>query len=328
MAAPGVAAGDTETNDRFDQPGRSCRIAAAFLIGVCQSHSMTASGADVRYALRRLRANPGFTFLAILLIGLGIGVNSAMFSVIEAILLRPLPYLDPSGLCVIWKSVPAKNLDWDWTAYPAIRNWREQNHFFEDIAAVARPEASVVTLTGISEPQRIQSATVEGNLFTVLGAAPLLGRTFSQEEAQRGDNIAILSYGFWQRYFATSSDVLGRTVEIDHRSYTIIGVMKPGFQFPSKDTQMWLLISADPRWPKFQQFRFADAFTAIARLRRGASLPQARAEMDAIAARLGAQYPATDAGLGVRVVPLAEQVAGSNVRRVLWVLLGAVLSVL
>ena len=96
--------------------------------------------------------------------------------------------------------------------------------------------------------------------------------------------------------------------------------MKPSFQFPSKDTQMWLLISADPRWPKFQQFRFADAFTAIARLRRGASLTQARAEMDAIAARLAIQYPATDAGLGVRVVPLAEQVAGSKVRRELWVL--------
>jgi predicted permease len=306
--------------------GRSAEIACAFVI--CQSDAMTASGADVRYALRRLYANPGFTFLVILLIALGIGANSAMFSVIEAVLLRPLPYPDPSSLCMIWKSVPAKNLDWDWTGYPAIRDWREQNHVFEDVAAVARPEASVVTLTGASEPQRIQSAKVEGNLFTVLGAAPFLGRTFSQTEAQRGDNVAILSYGFWERHFGASSDVLGRTVEIDHTSCRIIGVLKPSFQFPSKDTQLWLLISADPRWPKFQQFRFADAFTAIARLRRGVSLTRARAEMDAIAARLAIQYPATDPGLRVRVLPLAEQVAGSKVRRALWVLLGAVFSVL
>ncbi|MFN7995060.1 MAG: ABC transporter permease [Bryobacteraceae bacterium] len=289
---------------------------------------MTASGADVRYAFRTLRANPGFTFLAILLIALGIGANTAMFSVIEAVLLRPLPYPDPASLCMIWKSVPTKNLDWDWTGFPAIRNWREQNHVFEDVAAVARPEASVVTLTGIPEPQRVQAAKVEGNLFTVLGSAPLRGRTYSQKEAQRGDNVVVLSYGFWQRHFGASRDVLGQTVEIDHTSCTIIGVMKPSFQFPSKDTQMWLLISADPRWPKFEQFRFADAFTAIARLRRGVSLPQAGAEMDAIAARLAIQYPATDAGLGVRVVPLAEQVAGPKVRRALWVLLGAVLSVL
>ena len=289
---------------------------------------MSAYGADFRYALRTLRVNPGFTFVAILLIALGVGANTAIFSVIEAVLLRPLPYRDPSRLCMIWKSVPAKNLDWDWTGYPAIQDWRGQNHVFEDVAAVARPEASVVTLTGGPEPQRIQSAKVEGNLFTVIGVAPLLGRTFSQREAQRGDNVAILSYGFWRRQFGASSDVLGRTVEIDHNSCTIIGVMKASFQFPSKDTQMWLLISADARWPKFQQFRFADAFTAVARLKRGASLTQARAEMDAVAKRLAIQYPATDAGLGVRVVPLAEQVAGPQVRRALWVLLGAVFSVL
>lgn len=136
-----------------------------------------ASGADLRYAFRTFRASPGFTFLAIILLALGIGANTAMFSVIEAVLLRPLPYREPSRLYMVWKSVPAKNLDWDWMGYPAIRDWREQNHVFEDVAAVARPEASIVTLTGGVEPQRIQSAKVEGNVFTVLGAAPLLGRS-------------------------------------------------------------------------------------------------------------------------------------------------------
>jgi putative ABC transport system permease protein len=155
-----------------------------------------------------------------------------------------------------------------------------------------------------------------------------LGRTFSQTEARRGDHVAILSYGFWQRHFGAASDVLGRTVEIDHNRCTIVGVMKPDFHFPTKDTDMWLLISADARWPKFQQFRFADAFTAIARLKREVPLARAAAEMDAVAKRLAIQYPATDAGLGVRVVPLAEHVAGLQVRRALWVLLGAVFSLL
>jgi hypothetical protein len=110
---------------------------------MCQSDGMSSCGADFRYALRTLRANPGFAFLAILLIALGIGANTAMFSVIEAVLLRPLPYREPSRLCMVWKSVPSKNLDWDWTGYPAIQDWRRQNHVFEDVVAVARPEASV-----------------------------------------------------------------------------------------------------------------------------------------------------------------------------------------
>ena len=285
-------------------------------------------GADLRYALRTLRSDSGFTLLAITLIALGIGANTAMFSVIEAVLLRPLPYHEPSRLCMVWKSVPAKNLDWDWMGYPGIRNWREQNHVFADIAAVARPEAAVVTLTGGPQPERIQSAKVEGNLFSVLGAAPVLGRTFSVTEAQRGENVAVLSYGFWQRHYGGSHDILGRTLNLDHQSCTIIGVMNPSFQFPNKDTQLWLLISADARWSKFQQFRYADAFTAIARLKPGVSLNQARAEMKAITERLAIQYPATDAGLGVRVVPLADQVAGPQVRRTLWVLAGAVFCVL
>ena len=295
---------------------------------MCDSGSVIQMGADLRYALRTLRSGSGFTLLAITLIALGIGANTAMFSVIEAVLLRPLPYREPSRLCMVWKSVPAKNLDWDWTGYPGIRNWREQNHVFADIAAVARPEAAVVTLTGGPQPERIQAAKVEGNLFSVLGTAPVLGRTFSLTEAQRGENVAILSYGFWQRHFGGSHDVLGRTLDLDHQSCTVIGVMSPSFQFPSKDTQLWLLISADARWPKFQRFRYADAFTAIARLKPGVSLTQASAEMKAITKSLAIQYPATDAGLGVRVVPLADQVAGPQVRRTLWVLAGAVFCVL
>ncbi|HEX4229073.1 MAG TPA: ABC transporter permease [Bryobacteraceae bacterium] len=284
--------------------------------------------ADIHYALRTLRANPSFTIPAIVLLALGIGANTAVFSVVEGVLLRPLPYRDPSRLCMIWKAVPAKNLDWDWTGYPAVWDWREQNHVFADIAAVARPEASVVTLMGGSQPERIQAAEVEGNLFSVLGAAPLLGRTFSKQESQLGDRVAILSYSFWQQHFGGSRDVLGRRLPLDRQSCTIIGVMSPSFEFPNKDTQLWLLISADPRWKKFQQYRFADAFTAIGRLKSGVSLACAKAGMNAIAKLLATEYPATDEGLGVRVIPLADWFAGPQVRRTLWVLLGAVFCVL
>lgn len=284
--------------------------------------------ADFRYAFRTLGASPAFTVPAVLLIALGIGADTAVFSVIEGVLLRPLPYRDPSRLCMIWKSVPSKSLDWDWTGYPAIRDWREQNHLFADIAAVARPEASVVTLMGGSQPERVQAAEVEGNMFSVLGAAPLFGRTFSKPESLRGDRVAILSYGFWQQHFGGSRDVLGRRLALDRQACTIIGVMRPHFDFPSKETRIWLLISADSRWKKFQQYRFADAFSAIGRLKRGASFPQAQTEMNAIAKRLAVEHPATDAGLGLRVIPLARWLAGPQVQRTLWIAFGAVFCVL
>jgi len=164
----------------------------------------------------------------------------------------------------------------------------------------------------------------------MLGVAPLVGRTFSGDESQRGDNPVVLSYGFWQRPFGSNEAVLGRTLRLDNQSATIIGVMPPSFQFPDKTAQLWMLLTADSRWPLFQlqRFRIADAFCALGRLKPGVSIEQARAEMSIISERLARQYPATDAGLGVRVVPLFEQIAGRQVRRALWILGGAVLCVL
>jgi putative ABC transport system permease protein len=169
---------------------------------------------------------------------------------------------------------------------------------------------------------------VSGNFFEMLGVRPLLGRTFTGDEARRGDNVVVLSYGFWQRRFGGDGSALGRALQLDNRSATVIGVMPPDFQFPDKNAQLWLLLSGDQRWATFQEIRLADAFSALARLKPGVSIEEARAEMNAIAGRLAKQYPATDANLGVRVAPLFDQIAGAQLRRALWILGGAVFCVL
>jgi putative ABC transport system permease protein len=283
---------------------------------------------DLRYGARMLVKSPGFTLVAALTLALGIGANTAIFSVIEAALLRPLPYQNSERLCMLWKSVPARNIEWDWSSYPMIRDWREQSKSFEDMAVILRPDGSEVILQSDAGPEIIQGSKVSGNFFEMLGVRPLLGRAFTDDEARRGDDVVVLSYGFWQRRFGGDGAALGRSIKIDNRSATVIGVMPPSFQFPDKSAQLWLLISADVRWAKFQEFRFTDPFSALARLKSGVSIEEARAEMNAVASRLAQQYPATDANLGVRVTPLFDQIAGSQLRRALWILGGAVLCVL
>jgi putative ABC transport system permease protein len=283
---------------------------------------------DLRYGARMLVKSPGFTFVVALTLALGIGANTAIFSVIEAVMLRPLPYQNPERLCVLWKSVPARNIEWDWTSYPTIQDWREQSRSFDDMAAVLLPSASEVTLQSDGGPERIQGSKVSGNFFEMLGVKPLLGRAFSDDEARRGDDVVVLSYGFWQRRFGGDGAIVGRRLHLDNRSATIIGVMPPNFQYPDKNAQLWLLLSTDHRWAGFQKIRLADAFSALARLKPGVSIEEARAEMNVIAGRLAQQYPATDANLGIRVVPLFDQIAGTQLRRALWILGGAVLCVL
>jgi putative ABC transport system permease protein len=283
---------------------------------------------DLRYGARMLVKSPGFTFVAALTLALGIGANTAIFSVIEAVMLRPLPYRNSERLCMLWKSVPARNIEWDWTSYPTIRGWREQSKSFEDMAAILLPAGSEVTLQSDAGPERVQGSKVSGNFFEMLGVKPLLGRAFSDDEARRGDDVVVLSYGFWQRRFGGDGAVLGRKLQLDNRSATVIGVMPPDFQFPDKNAQLWLLLSGDHRWAGFQKIRLADAFSALARLKPGVSIEEARAEMNIISERLAQQYPATDVNLGVRVTPLFDQIAGAQLRRALWILGGAVLCVL
>ncbi|HMY75514.1 MAG TPA: ABC transporter permease, partial [Blastocatellia bacterium] len=283
---------------------------------------------DLCFGARMLLKQPGFALTAVFVLALTLGANTAIFSVIEAVLLRPLPYREADRLCVLWKSVPARNIEWDWTSYPTILDWSEQSRAFEEMAVVLRPEASEVNWQTNDGPEKIQGAKVSGNFFDMLGVSPLLGRAFSPVEARQGADVAVLSHGFWKQRFGAAPDVIGRTLMLDDRDVTIIGVMPAMFQFPNEQAQLWLLVTADHRWAKFQEVRFADAFCALGRLRPGVSVNAARTEMDAIALRLAREHAATDANLSVRITPLAEQIAGTQLRRTLWMLGGAAMCVL
>src|SRR5271156_1061860 len=283
---------------------------------------------DLSYGARCLRRSPGFSIAAIFVLSLAIGANSAIFSVIEGVLLRPLPYSNPERLCVLWKSIPQKNIEWDWTSALTIRDWREEADVFEDVATVLRPEASKVSMRGNSGSEEIQASIVSGNFFDLLRVRPLLGHTFSPSEAHRGENVAVISYGMWKRRFGGTSAILGKSIQLNNQIVSIIGVMPPDFQYPNKQAELWLLLTSDPRWPLFQKFRIADAFSGLGRLKPGRSIEQARTEMKVVSSKVAKQYPATDTGLEVDVVPLFDQIAEWPVRRALWILGGAALCVL
>ncbi len=285
---------------------------------------------DLRHGARSLLRTPGFTIIAAAVLALAIGANTALFSVMEAVLLRPLPYRDSDRLAVLWKTVPLKHIEWDWASGPTLRDWQERNHTFEDLAIFLRPEASLVAWSTNSGPEKLQTSEIGGPFFELLGVPPLVGRTFSVEESRRGDRLAVLSYGLWRDRFGGDRGVLGKALSLNGSSFTIVGVMPPEFQFPDRKAALWLPLASDPRWELWQQqrFRIADAFGALARLKPGFSLADAAGDMNGISRTLAREHPETDAGLGIRVVPLTEQIVGGGLRRSLLLLEGAVLCVL
>lgn len=291
----------------------------------------------ILYASRALLKSPGFALTSLCTLALGIGITSAIFSVVYGVLLKPSPYAHPDNLCLLWKSVPKKNLDRDWTSYPTYQDWKRNSSSFADIAAFLRPDGSLVNLTGTDTVEQIQSAKVSENFFSVLGTPALLGRTFAASDIAGDPYLAVVSYQFWQQHFSAARDVIGRKVELDGNSFQVIGVMPADFAFPGKesqawsqpkDTQLWLPIQSDPRWAAFQKVRLADAFGAVGRLQKNAILGPAQAEMSAIAGQLAQQHPDTDRYLGVQVVSLAHYLVDARARLTLALFMGAVVAVL
>src|SRR5215467_3940482 len=283
---------------------------------------------DLRYALRMMVKNPGFTAMIVLTLMLGIGACTAVFSVVYAVMLRPLPYSSPDRLCVLWKSVPKKGLERDWTSYPAFKDWKDHNRVFEDLALFIRPEAARVIMNNGDRAERVQAAVVSANFFMVTGIAPVIGRTFLPRDTELGEDLAVLSYGYWQSRFGGSPDVLGKSLSFDKRTAQIIGVAPESCQFPYKEAQFWLLDTADPRWPQFLTIRLADAFYAVGRLKPHVSIIEAQADMDLVASDMAQLHPDYNADLGISVIPLELYVTGVNLRRALWLLLAAVTLVL
>jgi putative ABC transport system permease protein len=265
---------------------------------------------------------PGFTVVAILALALGIGANTAIFSVVNAVLLRPLPFADPDRLVIVWMDNRQLGLKEDIHSYPNFVDYRDQNKVFESLAAYRNAS---VNLTGTGEPERVIGAASTASLFEVMRVAPVIGRAFTAEEDQTGhDSVIILGYGLWQRRFGADKNIIGQSVALSGTTRTVIGVMPPDFRFPSKTAEFWVPLAPGPQ---VKDQRGAFWLNVIGRLKPGVSLEQARAEMATISSRLEQQYPDANSNFGTNLVPLREQTVGP-IRPALLVLLGAVAFVL
>ena len=275
---------------------------------------------DVRYALRQLRRNPAFSAIAIATLALGIGVNAAMFSAVDAVLIRPLPYADADRLVMIWDEMSHIGFPKHQSTPGEWHEWRRSNSVFTDIAAT-QPEQA--TLTGDGPPEQVPARKVTGNLWTVLGVRPLFGRVFTEDEDVRSARVAVVSYGLWQRRFGASPDVLGRTITINDAPYEVIGVMPREFYFmPGRDIDLWMPASFSARF--LGHFSWHDVH-CVARLAPGVTLRQARESMAALSLRVSAQH--VDRPRAAVVTPLREELAGDT-RTALIVLLAASAAVL
>ncbi len=285
---------------------------------------------DLRFATRMLRKSPGFTAVAMLTLALSIGATTALFSVVEAVLLRPLPYNEASRLAVLWTDNLRQNLHQERTSYPNFEDWRSQNTTFDDMAFAS---AFTVNLTAGEEPERLVAGRTSANLFALMGVRPILGRTFSGEEEKRGERVIVVSHGLWVRSFGSSQDVVGKSLEVDGIKMAIVGVMPATFQFPARNVELWEPLTVFPNWSGLRVKRNTPSGFVVGRLKRGISFSQAQADMNAIGGHLAQQYPELTVdldffGFGVSVMPFDVYVTGKEVRVALWLLFGAVVLVL
>jgi len=279
---------------------------------------------DLHYGLRMMLKNRGFTLIAVFTLALGIGANTAIFSVVNAVLLRPLPLDKPDELVLVWENSLAKGWKQFSVAPPNFADWREQNHVFEQLAAF---RSSSFNLTGDDQPTVLAGARVSSNLFNLLRVQTLAGRVFTAEDDQLGKNhVAVISEGLWQRRFGGRHDVLGKGLSLDGEIYMVVGVLPAKVTFPSRP-DVWIPIAFSSEELSNQR-RGAHGIGVIGRMKPGVTLERAQEEMSAIAVRLGTQYPASNKGWGITLVSMMDSVVGSGVRRALWVLLGAVVLVL
>lgn len=276
---------------------------------------------DLRHALRLMRRRPGFSAVVVLTLALGIGANTAIFSLINAVLLRPLPYRDPGRLAMLWTDDQAHDDHEGRVALVNFRDWKAQNHSFQDMTVFS---GQTFMLGSDGSPERLRSARVPANFFPLLGVEPILGRVFSTDEEKRGERVLVLSYGLWQRQFGGSPQAIGSELIMDGRKLRIIGIMPSQFQFPFADTQVWEPITTHPYWAARDRFSQPSnaAWYALGRLKPNVSWSQAQSEMSGIARRLQAEHP-DNLVPGISVVPLHTQTT-EKVQLPLAVLFGSV----
>lgn len=277
---------------------------------------------DVRYGMRMLKKNPGVTVIVILALALGIGANTAIFSVVNAVLLRPLPYEESDRL--LFLNEKSAVLDEMSISYPNFLDWRAQNQVFEKMGVYNRASYN---LTGVGEAERIVTGQVSADLFQVLRVNAGWGRVFTNEEDQPGGPpVVVLSYGLWQRRFGGQTNIINQQIILNGKSYTVIGVMPQHYLYPSR-VEMWVPVGQLSGQASWQSRGNHPGLYGVARLKPGATREQAEADMERIAANLEKQYPDSNAGTRVRIRPLLE-IFVSDARRALWVIFAAVAFVL
>ena len=282
---------------------------------------------DIRHAARLLIGRPAFTLLAVCTLALGIGANTAIFSVVYGVLLKPLPYSQPEQLVQLWETNPLRNWTQATIAPANFLDWQARNRVFQDMAWYMGSDTieagvSNYTLTNGATAERVRGLVVSPNFFRVLGVSPMAGRDFRAEEAVQGQHrVLVLSYGFWQRRFGGDRSVVGRTVEMGPRQYLVVGIMPASFRFGAAAVDFWAPLAYDPA--EYRTLRQPHFLRGLARLKTGVSVERAQAEMKGIAAALEAEYPQTNTKMGVGVGPLTDWFVG-RMRLALFVFLGAV----
>ncbi len=272
---------------------------------------------DLRYGARMLLKHKGFTAVAVLTLALGIGINTAVFSVADAVLFRPLPFTEPQRLAEIYQQQPGSQTAYQSLRWEAFQEWREQTEVFERVEAYSPRN---FTLTGGREPETIPAPAVSPGLFAMLGVHPQLGRPFQPEEAQPGaGRVILLSDGFWRRYFGGDRAVIGKTLTLNDEPYTVVGVMPPKFKFPYRKFELWVPLALTP----LNELKRPNRFNVVGRLRAGVSLAEAQSRLDLVSAQLSAARPDPQ-GWGVKLAALDARRVNPGPRRALLSLLGAV----
>jgi len=272
---------------------------------------------DLRYGFRRLLANPGFSFAMLVMLAVGTGANSAMFSMVDAIVLRPLPYEDPDRLIHVWGCNISRGIRQLTLSAPDFLDYQQNNSVFQELAAFVSQD---VALTGTGDPERVQAILATSNYFSVFGTKPAMGRTFLAEQGgQQDGRTVVLSRGFWQRRFGSDPNILGKSVLLDGASYTIIGIMPASFLMPGRHEDLWMPMALDgsdpqripqPLEPSDLKKRIQRILLAVGKLRPGIPIGLAQREMDLLAARLEQQYPESNVGWSVELVSLRDQLIG------------------
>lgn len=278
---------------------------------------------DTRYAFRMLRKNPGFTAVAVLTLALGIGANTAIFSVVYAVLLKPLPYTNPEQLFTAFQANTKQGIAETGCSYLNFEDWRAQNHVFSEMAGNV---AHQLTLTGRVEPTVVNTSVVTPEFFALLDVKPVAGRIFSPQDGKQGaPPVVLVGEDLWRGRFGADPKIIGTSIDLDKRPFSVIGIIPAAFRTPFFNTkqEVWIPLVQDPVFSTRMPQRGSHLLPVIGRLKPGVSVAQAQAEMDAISERLAGEFPAENNGWTVRLVPLQKEIVG-DVRTALLVLLGAV----